>query len=106
MTCTPIPISRTSIYYLHIYVECIHIDIDTYMYMHVYIHTYIPSFVRAAIPTHVGARTCACPHVCAHTRERASAAPPRTTARAASTTRPSASRLRWRAARAGKAAHT
>jgi hypothetical protein len=41
-----------------------------------------------------------------HTRARASAVPPRTPARAASTTRPSASRLRWRAARAEKAAHT
>ncbi len=35
------------------------------MCMHTY-HTYTPSFVRAAIPTLVGARTCACPHVCAH----------------------------------------
>jgi hypothetical protein len=41
----------------------------------------------------------------AHTRA-ASAVPPRTPARAASTTPPSASRPRWRAARAGKAAHT
>ncbi len=44
--------------------------------------------------------------LCTHTRACTSAAPPRTTARAASTTRPSASRLRWRAARAEKAAHT
>ncbi len=40
------------------------------------------------------------------TRARASAVPPRTTARAAPTTRPSASRPQWRGTRAGKAAHT
>ncbi len=45
------------------------------------------SLLRAAIPTHVGARACAGPRICARTRARASAAPPRTTARAASTTR-------------------
>ncbi len=42
----------------------------------------------------------------AHTRARAPAAPPRTTARAASTTGPSASRPQLRAARAGQAGHT
>ncbi len=68
---------------------------DVYVYIYIYIHTYNPSFVRAAIPTLVATRACACPHGCARTRARASAAPPRTTARAAPTTRPSASRLRW-----------
>ncbi len=62
-----------------------------YRYICIYacisIHTFIPCLLRAAIPTHVGARACACPHVCAHTRERVSAAPPRTPARAAPTTR-------------------
>jgi hypothetical protein len=80
-TCTPIPISHTRI--------CIYICIiyNEYIYITSDIHTSNPSFVRAAIPTHVGTRACACPHVSAHTRERASAAPPNTTARAASTTR-------------------
>jgi hypothetical protein len=80
--CTPIPISHTSTY-LPICICMMH----TYMCTYIYIHAYIPSFVRAAIPTHVGTRACACPHVGAHTRARASAAPPRTTARVASTTR-------------------
>jgi hypothetical protein len=71
--------------------------------MHTYIH---PVFVRAAIPAHVHTRACACPHVSAHTRASTSAVPPRTTARAASNNPPSASRPRWRAARAEKAAHT
>ena len=44
-------------------------------------------FATAAIPTLVDARACECPHVCAHTRARALAVPPRTTARVASTTR-------------------
>jgi hypothetical protein len=60
---------------------------NAYIYTNTYIHSYIPSFVRAAIPTHVGTRKCACPHVCAPTRVRASAVPPRTTGRAASNAR-------------------
>ncbi len=76
----------------------------TYIYMD--IHTYIkPVFRTCSYTTHVGTRACACPHVCADTRENASVVPPRTTARAASTTR----RARPPAVvrrRAEKAAHT
>ncbi len=64
----------------------IHIRI-MHTYIYIYIYTYIknPTFLLAAIPTHVGVHTrthvgtraCACPHVCAHTQENASAAPPR-----------------------------
>ncbi len=79
--CTPIPISRTRICIYMYNIQCIN------LYTYTYIHTSNPSFVRAAIPIHVGTRACACPHVCAYTRERASAAPPLTTAHAASTTR-------------------
>ncbi len=87
--------------YLYTYVNAY-----TYIDIHVCIHTCKPSLLRAAISAHGNASACACPHVSAHTRARASAVPPRTTARAASNTRPSASRPRWRAARAEKAAHT
>ncbi len=40
------------------------------MYTNISIHTCIPSLLRAAIPTHGETRACACPHVCAHARER------------------------------------
>jgi hypothetical protein len=68
-----------------------HTYICTYIYTYIYIQSYIPSFVRAAIPTQVDIRACACPHARAHMspheRQRASAVPPRATARAASNTR-------------------
>ena len=59
-------------------------------------YTYTRGHPRMRVPTRLRV----------HTRANASAAPPCTTARAASTTPPSASRLRWRAARAERAAHT
>jgi hypothetical protein len=55
-------------------------------------------YLRTGTPAHV--------HTSGHTRTRAPAVPPRTTARAPSTTRPSASRRGGAAARAGKEAHT
>jgi hypothetical protein len=68
---------------------CIYIHAYTRLcYAQLYLHTWTPVHVRA--------------NTSAHTRARASAAPPRTTARAASTTPPSASRLHWRAARGAK----
>jgi hypothetical protein len=54
----------------------------------------------------VGARACAGPHVCAYTRERASAVAAAHNGPRRIDDPPSASRLRWRAARAGEAAHT
>ncbi len=102
--CTPIPISHTSTH-IPIYMYSAHTYIDSYIYIPIPIfkhtHTYNPSFVSAAVFKHVHTR--ACEHnMSAHTRARASAVPPCTTARTAPTT----SRLRWRAARAGKAART
>jgi hypothetical protein len=99
--CTPIPIQYIHIQvhtYLHIHVYCIHI----YTYIYIYIHTTRLSYTQLYL--HVDARACE-DHKSAHTRARASAAPPRTTARAASTTR------RTRPARGGalpgpEAAHT
>ncbi len=68
-TCTPISISHANTY-IPTYVCIMH----TYIYIHIhafiYIHTYTPSLLRAAIPTLVDTRACACPHVCAHTRTR------------------------------------
>jgi hypothetical protein len=57
--------------YIYIYIY-IHTYIYIYIHIHTYthIHTYIPSLLRAAIPTHVDARACAGPQVCAHTRAR------------------------------------
>ncbi len=83
--------------YTYIYVYTyIHITRLSYIYIHLYVQTYIPSFVRAAIPAHVHTRSCAC----------ASAVLPRTTARAAPTTRRARPACGGRAARAKKAAHT
>ncbi len=75
---------------VHIYVYIFIIYMQIHICTCIHTHTYNPSLLRAALPAHVHTRACACAHVCAHT------------ARAASTTRRSASRPRWRPARAGK----
>ncbi len=61
-----------------------------YPYIHITRLPYAQLHLRTGTPAHARAHTSA--HVCAYTRARAPAVPPRTTARAASTTRPSASR--------------
>ncbi len=74
--CTPMPTSHTS---THIPTSICIMPAYRYRYIYIYIytyehiHTYIPSFVRAALATHVGIRACAFPHVCicAHTHARA-----------------------------------
>jgi hypothetical protein len=87
--------------YLYIYIYMY----NEYIYTKPYMHTYIPSFVRAAIPTHVHTRASACPHVCAHTRARIGGAAAHKGPRRIDDP-PSASRPRWRASRSRKAAHT
>jgi hypothetical protein len=76
-----------------------------YIYKHIY--AYIPTTRLCYAQLYLRTWTHTRSHTSAHTPARAHRrSPPRTTARAALTTRPSASRPRWRAARAGKAAHT
>ena len=86
--------------YMYVYLQCMHTYI--YKYRHTYTHMRITRLCYAQLCAHTWAPAHARAHTSAHTRARASAVPPRTTARAASTTPPRASRLRWRAARAGK----
>jgi hypothetical protein len=95
--CTPIPISLTSTH-IPIYMYSAHTYIDSYIYTYTYIHTYIhtnihtynPSFVSAAVPTHVHTRACTHPHVCACIGGPAAHTGPRRT-----DDPPIASRLRW-----------
>jgi hypothetical protein len=54
--------------YTHVCVCVKCIPIYTHTYSYTYKHTYDPTFVRAAIPTHVDTRACACPHVWTHAR--------------------------------------
>jgi hypothetical protein len=54
----------------------------------------------------VDTRACACPHICAHAHARASAVAAAHNGPRRIDDRPRLSRLRWRAARAEKAAHT
>ncbi len=86
--------------YMYVYLQCMHTYI--YKYRHTYTHMRITRLCYAQLCAHTWAPAHARAHTSAHTRARASAVPPRTTARAASTTPPRASRLRWRAARAGE----
>jgi hypothetical protein len=96
--CTPIPISHTSAHIpTHICIMHTYRYIYMYIRMNTYIHKNKPCLLRAAIPNHVHAQACTFPHVYAHTHERTSAVPPRTTARAATTCR------RARPARSGAA---
>ncbi len=111
VTCMPIPISHTSTHtpvyiymcimhtciYMRVYV-CIYITTHGHVYTYMHIsrtrsYTYTRVRPRMRVPTHLGT----------HTRARASAAhngPRRID------DPPSASRLRWRAARAEETAHT
>ncbi len=58
--------------YIYIYI-CVRVCVCVCIYTFMSIHTWKPSLLRAAIPTHGDTRACARPHICAHTRARASA---------------------------------
>ncbi len=76
-TCAMQPHARPYLSLTHIYIYMYVYNI-TYICVCVCICTHIPSFLRAAIPTHVDTR--ACERRCVRALTRASAVPPRMTA--------------------------